>query len=351
MSILLCVFLVCLTASFLLWFDSVAVRYVTVFVFVCVFVLHAFADINSLEDLSYYSLGFDEIKKMSFLSCLTTDVEVCKMERGFACILKLFSLIGLDFRCFLIVNSAVFSLLFYKSIVAYSPSRLLSALLFLLTINSQSIYVLRQYIVVAFFFYSIDWIIRREMLKYLGTCFLCFFIHQSSIVLIPLYFLYNIDAKRLINILLTSALVLKIFIQIVVSYFGSSLVGYAQYALYDEVDGQNSTGFIISAFYLFIYVWFLKYRFYDIGLNRLVFICALLNCLLLFLGLGFGFTGRLSIYFGALNILLVPIVLEYISSMSLKIALIVGCLAFNALFAFFGSLSIEASNLKLVSFM
>ena len=92
--------------------NKVASRHATIFMFVCIYILHAFADINSLEDLYYYSLGFDEIKRMTIWQCITTDVEICKMERGFALILKFFSFLGLGFRAFLIVNSLIFSTLF-----------------------------------------------------------------------------------------------------------------------------------------------------------------------------------------------------------------------------------------------
>lgn len=351
MSILLVNFLVSLVVVVFAQSDKKASRYAALFMFACVFILHAFADISSLEDLTAYSLGFEEIKKMSVWQCITTNVVICKMERGFALILKLFSLLGLNFRAFLIANSLFVSLLFYKGIVKYSPSILTSCLLFLLVINSQSIYVLRQYLVMSIFFYSIRWVIERNVYKYLTVCFVCFFIHQSSLILIPLYFLYNIGLKKLLAILLLSTFILNKFIEVVLNYFLSNLAGYGSYASFEKLEGQNSTGFIISIVYLLLYVWYLKRDIWTEGIKRLLFVCALLNILLLYFGIGLDFSARLSIYFGSLNILLVPIMLNYVKAPLVRYTILVGCLILNSIITFYGSLSMESSNYRLASFL
>ena len=282
MNILLANFCVSSLVSFFAINSKVASRYATLFMFICIFIIHAFADINSLEDLYYYSLGFDEIKRMSVWQCITTDVEICKMERGFAILLKLFSILGLGFRAFLIANSLFITILFYKSIVRYSPYVLLSSLLFLLIINNQSIYVVRQYLVVAVFFYSIRWILDRNLWKYLLACVACFFIHQSSLILIPIYFLYKLDTKKLLLSTVLAAFLLKAFLEIILNYFGSALVGYMSYISYDDISGQNPVSFYISIVYLFIYVFFLRKNIIKDGINKLILICIVLNSILLF---------------------------------------------------------------------
>lgn len=350
MNTLFANYCICLVASFFSRGNKKTAKTIMLFIFASVFFLHAFADINSLEDLTEYSRGFDEIEKMTIWQCLTTDVEICKMERGFAFILKLFSLMGFGFRAFLIVNALFLSFLFYKGIIKYSPSILISSILFLLIINSQSIYVIRQYIVMAIFFYSIRWIINGNIYKYLITCFACFFIHQSSIILIPVYFLYNLNLKQILAILLFSVLVLTISVNVVIDYLLSNLVGYGTYASFDMHEGQNPIGFALGMVYLVLYVYFLKRDVKVEGINKLLFICALLNVIPLYFGIGFNFAARLSIYFGSLNILLVPIMLNYVKHPLLRYTIIICCLVLNSIMTFNGSLSIESSNYRLMSF-
>lgn len=351
MNVLFFNYCLSLFVSSFTWNSKVASRYAMFFMFVCIFFLHAFANIKSLEDLTAYSWGFDEIEHMTLYECITTDVAMCKMERGFALLLKIFSLLGLKFRSFLIVNALFISIMFYRGIQKYSPSIILSTLLFLLILNNQSIYVIRQYIVVAVFFYSLKWIVERKMWKYIAACILCFFIHQSSIILIPVFFLYHIDIKKFLCIMLIMVVLLKVFLKIVVSYFVSSLVGYGTYANFEGFGGQNPMGFYIGVVYLLMYVLFLKEKIYKEGINRLLFICAVLNCILLYFGIGLDFAARLSIYFSALNILLVPIMLDYVKSYFVRIAIITVCLSLNTVMTFYGSISIEASHYTLATLL
>lgn len=350
MSILLANYIVSLIIAFFTCFDKKASRVAVFFMFVCVFIIHAFADIGSLEDLTAYSAGFEEIKRMSVWQCVTTDVEICKMERGFAFLLKIFSLLGLNFRAFLIVNSYFISVVFYRSILRHSPAIVLSALLFLLIINNQSVYVIRQYLVVAIFFNSLKWIIERNPWKYILTCVICFFIHQSSIILLPVYFLYSLDLKKLLVVLFLLGVGMWGSFAIIVEYFGSILVGYTQYAQFDGTDGQNAVGLIISIVYLLMYVLILRKRIYDEGLSRLVFICAVLNTMLLYIGVGFGFASRLSLYFNALNVFLVPIAITKLKNLPVRVVIVCGCLILNTILAFKGSVFVEASNVRLLFF-
>lgn len=349
MSILLVNLIICMLIAFLFKSDKKASRHASLFIFFCIFILHSFADIGSLEDLTAYSLGFDEIRRMTMWQCLTTDVEVCKMERGFSLLLKLFSLAGLGLRSFLIFNALFTSVLFYKTIAKYSPSVLLSSLLFLVIINNQSLYVIRQYLVVAIFFYSIRWVIERKLLNYLIMCAICFFIHQSSIILIPIYFLYKLDAKHLVLFTILSALLLRFALQIVINYFTSTLVGYSTYVFDDYSDGQNIIGFYISIVYLLIFVLVLRKNVFQEGINKLLLIASILNCILLFFGVGLNFAARLSIYFSALYIILVPVILIYLRTNYFRICVVAGSLALNTLMTFYGSVSIEAMNYRFMS--
>lgn len=350
MSVLLINYIASLIFSIFTLFDRDIRKPIVLLIFVFVFFTHAFPDISSLEDLSVYSLGFDEIRNMTVWQCITTNVEVCKMERGFALILKLYSLLGLDFRAFLIVNSFLISALFYKSIMKYSPSIVLSSLLFLLIINNQSIYVIRQYLVVAIFFNAIKWIIDRKALKYFLTCLTCFFIHQSAIILFPLYFIYKLDHKKLLVCVALCGLAMYVFLSIILEFFTNSLIGYSSYAVFEGAEGQNITGLIISIVNLAIFLFLLKKEVYTPGINRIVYICLLFNIVILFAGIGFNFSSRLAKYFSSMTIFMIPIAVSHTKNKLIKATIVAAALLLFSMLAFNGAAFIEASKLKLSFF-
>lgn len=350
MNVLSLSFCFCLILSlFSLVSNKNGEKFVSIIIFICVWFIHAFVDMNSVPDLYGYSLGFNEVSKMTWVQCVTTDVEVCKMERGFALLLKIFSAIGLNFRCFLFFNATVISVLFYKGIEKYSSAIVLSSILFLLTINSQSIYILRQYLVMAVFFYSFRWIIDRKPVPYFLMCFLCFFIHQSAIVLVPIYFLYGMSTKQMLVLVVIIAVLLRVTTQFLVDYFGTALVGYSQYMGFEGDEGQNATEFIIKLAYLVVFVWFLRKDIFNVGINRLITICLLLNCLLSFFGIGYGFMGRLVLYYSSVHILLIPQVIKRVKEPIIKCAIVIACVALNIYIAFWGAISTEVSKIEIAS--
>lgn len=97
------------------------------------------------------------------------------------------------FQFFFIFTSFVVLYFFYKVIRENSLDLELSTLLFIgfPIFFFMSLSVVRQYMVVAIMFYSFKYIKQRKFYTYLGIILLCSFIHKSSILALPIYFLYG----------------------------------------------------------------------------------------------------------------------------------------------------------------
>jgi hypothetical protein len=105
------------------------------------------------------------------------------------------------YQFFFIVTSFIITYFFYKSIKENSKDRWLSTIIFVgfPLFFFMSLSVVRQFMAIAIIFYSFKFLKQREFWKYLAIIILCFFIHKSSILALPAYFIYgNFINKKII---------------------------------------------------------------------------------------------------------------------------------------------------------
>lgn len=297
--------------------------------------VHSYVDINSVPDLNNYEFAFNRLAR-----CKWSEVDyiaIGKMEYGFKLFMKSISFIGGDFRMFLILNSIIIILCYYYIIKLYSPFVIISVLLFLLGTFNQSIFVLRQHLAISLMLVSYPLIIKRQLIPFLGISFISFFIHQTSIVFIPIYFFYKINNKKILLIsILLSSVILFIMFKYLLFWFGQEiLVGYESYLESDS--GTNIVGALILLSFVLYYFIFCKNVIFEQGINKLLFIIGLLGVCILFAGIGFTPTGRLSMYFTIIPILLVPITMQYIKNKIIMIISVAIIILFKIYTTFYGT--------------
>jgi hypothetical protein len=82
-----------------------------------------------------------------------------------------------------------------------NTSLLLYFLLFFFQYDMSGI---RQGLAMSIFIFSLRYVVNRNIIKYIGCLFLAFSIHWTALILIPVYFLYNIPRRLSLSIFLFS---------------------------------------------------------------------------------------------------------------------------------------------------
>ncbi len=211
------------------------------------------------------------------------------------------------YQFFFILTSFLITFFFYKGIKENSEDKWISTLIFVCfpLFYFMSLSIVRQYLAVAILFYSFKYIKQRQIWRYLAVVTLCFFIHKSFILALPLYFLYG----NLIN----KKIILAIFI---LSFFSSDLLAFViqlfseRYSIYfTRISGEGGNLMLLVFQFIGLLLLPLVYNFRDKNDKDFNF-----YLLTYFIGLfiwaslsKFGHAGiRGSLYYMSFTILLIP---------------------------------------------
>lgn len=111
-------------------------------------------------------------------------------EPGFKLLIRIIGIVVDNEQIFLLIFAAITIGLILRRIYLYSEDIGMSIFLFFATgIYAATLNGLRQYLVVAIFFYFTNWIIEKKTLRFIILALILSTIHSSAIVMIPIYFL------------------------------------------------------------------------------------------------------------------------------------------------------------------
>ena len=314
------------------------------FSFVSLLFFHSFVDPFSMYDLPFYYHSYHDLSRMSWSQCLST--QDLQMEIGYRLFMKTASSFSEDFTFFLFVYSAILLALYYFVIRKYSPMVILSVIVLLLTNYNQSLFVIRQHLAVALFFATIPLITKRKLKAYLIVCAIAFFLHKSAIIIVPLYFLYRLEGKKMIWMIIVFSLTLVILFSTWVRIVADEL-GYMSYVNLDKYEGMNYVSFLMSSSFLFLYIFTMKKMVFKSGLNKIVFIALVLWTVLSLFGVGIAI-GRLGLYFSTFAILSLPMSLRKMKSVWLKAIIIIVATALLFYPIFMGSGKLYYKDYRLI---
>ena len=191
-------------------------------------------------DNAVYMAGYDYISELSFADMLsrlhlikTADlVYPFAFESGYAVINWIVAALGFNFHGFLILYAAFCTFALGRFVYKYSEDAMLSVIMFVsMGFFIYMFGILRQTIVLALFLLAIPLIKDRKITKFLAVCLIAFTIHRLSIIIVPLYFVYNIKItkKRFVGIgmlllafFAVSPLIANYVIKPLLSLFGKS---------------------------------------------------------------------------------------------------------------------------------
>ena len=319
--------------------------------FVVVVYIHSMVDVNSLPDLPSYKRAFEETFSLSWIKCLYWGNISYKMEPGYVLFYKMVSVISHNFQFFLWVNSIVLLSLYFLLIKNYSKYYIISVLCLLLGSYNQSLFVLRQHLAATILLASFPLIRDRKQVKFLGLVLASFFIHQSALIFIPVYYLYNFDKRNLKIAIVTIGLLLFFGFQKFLIWGSEITMSNEGYVYTEEGGGLNYKPALLAMFWLAVYCYVAKKHVFDDGLNRFLLVVSSLGLVLLIAGVGFDPAGRLSIYFSC-NFLLMPVIWYYMKKDTYaRLLLLLLYLALGYYVAFMGNSWGFIEHLELVSWL
>ena len=276
-------------------------------VFLCAgFALSIFAGIR-------YDVGVDYANYADLYS-LSNDLYQME-EIGFIGIIKLFNWLGLPFSVFCLSYSLLTVLLICHFIEKYSPYVYFSLLIYYALGNYffSSFNAMRQALAVAIFMNCLPLVANGKLGKYclnitISTCF----VHFSSLILLPLYFLLRKKYSLIIKLIAVGGIVLfgKLAVQLI------ALSPYRIYLAFENfASSVPLTYYLIGgiAMITFLYAW--KHPQWEkehLVLSNMNFAAILLLCLL-FLYNGTQLVmvfNRLLSYFTMIYVVVLPILFK-----------------------------------------
>ena len=348
MNLLLFNFFICAGLGLVLSLSSIKTKDINdaylLLSFMILLYFHSMVDPSSMFDLPFYNQIYQDFSWMSWSQCL--NVQDFHMEVGYRLFMKTVSLLSTNFTVFLFVYSTIFLSLYYFVIRKYSPWAILSVIIFLLSIYNQSLFVIRQHLAVALCFASLPLIISRQLSRFLIVSAIAFFLHQSSIVFVPVFFFYQLKGKKLIWTIIITTLVLFFSSTTLITLFANEF-GYRTYIEMEKYSGLNYVSFFISLSFLLLYIFTMKTKIFESGIKKVVFIGLVLSTMINLFGVGFS-VGRLGLYFSVFPILSLPLSVVQIKETWLRYVIVVVALFFLFYIAYWGSSYEYIKNYRIV---
>ena len=296
--------------------------------------IHGLIDVYSVPDLFIYEDVYHEVDEKSIFDVLFEPGadDGSDYERGFKLYQKFFSTFFSDFNIFLVINSFVMFGLYYKSFFRYSPYIYVSVLLLLLIPYNQSIFIVRQHLSIAVLTLSYPYIINQDFRKFFVVLFVAYLIHNSSLIFLPVYFLYGINnTRRYLTVMAIGSLAASFLLFTFVLVLGFIFTRNTFFI--ETVERGVAIKSIIMGAVMLCYCYYLKKRVLEPGINKLVFTISLLGIIGNAL-VGEAGGGRIFLSFYVVMLFQIPITMYYIKNKFKKCIYLISVLSLFVLFSY-----------------
>lgn len=288
--------------------------------------IHSMVEVGSVPDTYNYFFAYNYSINSTWKQCA---LGTGSYEGGYLLLNKLVGLVSSNYYVFQGIYGFVLIACYYYAYHKYSPYVIISVLLFLLGGYNPSIYIIREYLAIALMVASLPLIIERKLIPFLILIFCIFFIHQSSIVVLPLYFLYAIKNKRILLYLLIFSIIAIVGADYFISLISSMEDRYSGYL--DDENYQNWKGAVIAIFEWGLFFYVMKDTVWEMGINKLLFIMMTIYMIFQIVSIGrMSILHRVCAYYAVSIPFVVPIMIKKAESPLLKVGIVL----------IFGSLSL-----------
>lgn len=270
-------------------------------------------------------------------------------EPGWVILNRAFS--STSFAFFVFILTLFESYVLYTYVRKYVPPSWYWFSIFIFMVNPSNmltcISMMRQYLAMSLFIFAIKYIITGKFIRYLILILAAALIHTSAIILLPIYFIRNVNMSifnKKSFILLLTFLVALWYIR--GAYYCGDIINnmlslelFQRYELYaDSDEGAISLGLSSLLYVLLFYLSISSIKFSNRE-EAILILISLFGILILPLGVNISLISRLSFYFTYALIFVCPIVLKKIKRIELRYLMIIMMLVFytNSFLSFFNS--------------
>lgn len=294
-----------LKISFILIFIFLALRYMFGNDYIAY--LNVFEEINDFNEYDFFE-------------------RTNRMEIGWLFLCRLFRPFG--FFAMIAVLAVFNSVIYYNFIKKYVPIELYWFAVFIYVFSPgfmlTQLTAMRQSLSILVFIFSLDYLFKKEAIRFFLCVGLATLFHNSAIILIPIYFIgfFNWRINKF-----TAFIIFSIFISLFYfsSYFSNYLTDYIgiYFKLYFDTYSDFEPATIDSGLgVLYLSILFVLTIYYEKFQNRetaLVFKIAIISFMFIPLGMLLLFFGRIEMYFSIGLIIAYPLIFKGIKSHILKL--------------------------------
>jgi transmembrane protein EpsG len=258
------------------------------------------------NDYMGYLDGFYKVKYIDLSS---------RYELGWQILCLLFKPLG--FFAMITFLAAINCIIYYGFIKKYVPVKYYWLAVFIYLYNPTFLLVpssaMRQSIAIGFFLFSLDYLYKKDAVRYVLSVIIAAMFHTSALILLPLYMIYVIDwkiTKIKAIILFTSFLFMimfaKIFESFIQNIIGSYFYKYEVYQYQGGTELQSGLGLI---YVIVIFIIILFYSRFQTDKSEYLFKIAVVSYFILPLAFLINLIGRISMYTQPVMIAVVPLIL------------------------------------------
>lgn len=295
------------------------------FVWTHLFLLEGFRSLDFGAD-QWYQYLYLQITKIPWSKILRyNDFVNEKSEIGYIVLNKFLSDISKEVQFLYVFVSAIYLssvCIFFRK---YSHFPVISVFIFFVSFWFQSFYILRQYLAIGLCLFSLHYVVSRNLKIFIGIIILAFSMHQTSIVFLPVYFLYNYYLevnKRNLFLYLLLCILMAYSIGFLMNLAVGNLVGYDSY-LDSEImsDGNLKMAFVYISFFI-TYAMF-TFRRKTTLVENLFFKMLGIAIMLQIAGSQFVLMQRLNLYYAISLLIIIPNTIKHIKSVPFKLAFVI----------------------------
>ena len=229
---------------------------------------------------------------------------------GYSTFTKLISFFTKSFPVYCFIVSWLIVGSYSKAIKKYSPYKWLSLLLFILVNYYPTFFLLRQYLVMPLFFLCVKFTLERKLIPYLICVALAFSVHTTSIIILPLYFLYGLKYSKFNMFLITVGSLAAMFAFMIIgpllSFVGSYYLHYFEMTQ-EEPAWQRA---VMKIAIMAVFIFALGKKAYEEGINRILFYSFLFNVIICIGAINIFGVFRLRDYYSIADIVGIPVILS-----------------------------------------
>ena len=299
------------------------------------FYFHAFRDPYSLLDIPAYANAYKESLGCTWNRVLSDQYVFLKSEVGFRIVIKAISSIFSSYQMLFVLTSVFLTYSYYKTIKRYSAYFFISVMVFTVSSFADSLFMLRSFLAIGILLFTFPYIIERKIVPFLALSMLAMTIHNSSVIFLPVYFIYGVKKPKWIwmTLIVVGGLFMLGFDGIVSYIVERYLLGYSYYI--DNIDNYEGASWKMPALLgslLLMRVVVLKKNFFDMGITRLLSIISVLAFLVYTAGMGFGLTSRMAMFFTNMTFLILPDTVSQMKNKQLGIIISIVYIIFSSYF-------------------